>query len=130
MDELISKAVVIDTLKRIDVAIDEGLGFNYEEWVDYVNELPTISTTTHETEIKSENNEPYLNNDLISRKAVLRLAKEVINPADIGEYNAWNKITKVVEKLPTIPQVVCDDDCEHCSWVECPLAQEEREEEE
>ena len=89
-----------------------------------------FSTTTHETEIKSENNEPYLNNDLISRKAVLRLAKEVINPADIGEYNAWNKITKVVEELPTIPQVVCNDDCENCSWVECPLVYKESEGEE
>lgn len=60
-------------------------------------------------------------NDLISRKAVLNLRKYNL----VGGIHTVNVAD--IEKLPTIPQVVCDDDCEHCSWTECPLPQKTEE---
>lgn len=61
--------------------------------------------------------------DLVSRKAVLQ--------ETVYKNSIWNTITdakgrnlkEIIAELPTIQQVVCDDDCEHCSWVECPLVQ-------
>ena len=66
--------------------------------------------------------------ELISRKAVLDKIKEVCFSEEWVEYRIDNGsngqrdyIIRYIEELPTIPQVVCDDDCEHCSWTECPL---------
>lgn len=66
--------------------------------------------------------------DLISRKAVLKDLEEYAR----SQGDAWdNEIVMgaigIVKELPTIPQVVCDDDCEHCSWTECPLPQKAEE---
>ena len=66
-------------------------------------------------------------NDLISRKAVLQIIEEHDYCGHISGRTDFYK--QLVAELPTIPQVICDDDCEHCSWVECPLVYKESEEE-
>ena len=103
--DLISRKAVLEWLDKHD----------YCGWLEdtpikdlktEIEELPTIP-------------QPKTDGELISRKAVLDCkhqltmfgySKMIIDVAD-------------VEKLPTIPQVVCDNDCEHCSWVECPLTE-------
>ena len=43
MNDLISRKAVLDMLKKIDNAVYDGEGYQYKEWVDYVEELPTYS---------------------------------------------------------------------------------------
>lgn len=59
--------------------------------------------------------------ELISKKAMLQAITDIDGGVNMDIYT--NEVREIVAKLPTIPQVVCDDDCEHCSWVECPLPQ-------
>ena len=54
-DKLVSQKAVLDMLNKIDKAVDDGEGYQYKEWVDYVEELPTITQTDSELEdIKAE----------------------------------------------------------------------------
>lgn len=99
--DLISRKAVLEMLNKIDKAVDDGEGYKYKEWVDYVEELPTIP-------------QPKTDGDLISRKAVLEC---------IGMTSVHSELARKLRQLPTIPQTICDNDCEHCSWVECPLPQ-------
>ena len=62
----------------------------------------------------NDNSAETNDNDLISRKAVLEC---------IGMTSVHSELARKLRQLPTIPQTVCDNDCEHCSWVECPLPQ-------
>ena len=62
--------------------------------------------------------------DLISRKEVddylCRMLSGYHYPEERQQLESFSEW---LNELPTIPQTVCDNDCEHCSWVECPLPQ-------
>ena len=113
MDELIFKTEVLEKLNMIK---NEKVSRNGElpkidRAIECIKELPTISTTTTETEIKSEESEPYFNNDLISRKAVLDMMNNIFFSNDFAEFRieygsqgAMYYAVNYVKELPTIPQ--------------------------
>ena len=80
------------------------LGFLTLQLLDGFNH---ISETTAEVEIKSENNEPYFNNDLISRTTLLKAITDIDNGLNMDIYT--NEVRQIVEELPTIPQTALSE---------------------
>ena len=42
-EDCISKQSILDMLDKIETAIEEGDGFQYDDWVEYVNEMQTVT---------------------------------------------------------------------------------------
>lgn len=43
-EDCISKQSILDMLDKIETAIEEGDGFQYDDWVEYVNEMQTVTS--------------------------------------------------------------------------------------
>lgn len=41
--DCISRQTVLDMLNDINAEVDEGCGFMYNHWMDYIEQLPTVS---------------------------------------------------------------------------------------
>ena len=85
-----------------------------------------FSTSNREVEISKANDDSYFRkSDVVG--FVESYISEIITESGVDKNAHTNDVLRKVahglEELPTIPQTVCDNDCEHCSWVECPLPQ-------
>ena len=70
--------------------------------------------------VVAEKKELTADGDCISRKSVIQLTREMISAEEYGLMDLLDE----VKKLPTIPQFLCDQDCEHCLFTECPMTTE------
>ena len=75
-----------------------------------------FSTSNREVEISKANDDSYFR-----KSDVVDLI--IDSEENDGTIDSMVLLEKL-RKLPTIPQTICDNDCEHCSWVECPLPEQ------
>ena len=108
--DCIFRKAVLEMLDKINKAVEDGEGFQYEEWVDYVEELPTYSAKlVKESGVLVKD---LVKEDLISRQAVLDFTTEWCNRC--GKRKEYDGVLckccdladtiDFVEELPTIPQ--------------------------
>ena len=43
MDDLISRQTVINMLNDINAEVNDGCGYMYEHWMDYIKQLPSVT---------------------------------------------------------------------------------------
>lgn len=104
--DCISRKSVIQLTREMISTEEYGL----MDLLDEVKKLPTIP-------------QPKAEGDLISRKEVLELPR--IKHEPVKAYGVVEYVdVKDIKNLPTIPQFVCDQDCEHCLFTECPMTTE------
>ena len=104
--DCIYRKSVIQLTREMISAEEYGL----MDLLDEVKKLPTIP-------------QPKADGDLISRKEVLELPR--IKHEPVKAYGVIEYVdVKDIMKLPTIPQFLCDQDCEHCLFTECPMTTE------
>lgn len=93
--DLVSRESVITMLQKICNAVDDGEGFQFNEWVEYAKDIPSAEKTTINHEKIT-----ITDTDLISRQAALDIFGD-IHPLD---YNARAYVTQIKE-LPSAEKI-------------------------
>ena len=93
-EDLISRQAVITMLNKIENAVEDGDGFQFNEWIDYAKDIPSAEKTTLRTEKTT-----ITDGDLISRQAVIQALKD--NVVEIGgeEYSGMGVCEEEIESI-------------------------------
>ena len=93
--DLIHRSSVITMLQKIENAVEDGDGFQFNEWVEYAKDIPSetpviVSDTKFYDDYKAELDIRKKNDDLISRDYVLSKFKEQCDRC--GKYKEYNGV--------------------------------------
>lgn len=91
MNDLVTRQSVLTMLQKIENAVEDGDGFQFNEWVEYIKDIPSAEKTTI-----NPTKTTITDTDLISRAEAVECC-----------FNGWNKdfneIAEDIKKLPTYP---------------------------
>ena len=91
-EDVVERNSVLEMLSKINNAVEDGDGFQYEEWVEYVKDIPSAEKTTLSAE-KNNYKTTITDGDLISRDNAIELVNYAL---------AENKdVLEVLENMPS-----------------------------
>lgn len=91
-EDVVERNSVLEMLSKINNAVEDGDGFQYEEWVEYVKDIPSAEKTTLSAE-KNNYKTTITDGDLISRDKAIELVNYAL---------AENKdVLEVLENMPS-----------------------------
>lgn len=96
-EDVVERNSVLEMLSKINNAVEDGDGFQYEEWVEYVKDIPSAEKTTLSAEKTT-----ITDGDLISRKEIIIKAKEEAKGMEEPfKSNFAILVEWLIEKLPS-----------------------------
>lgn len=78
LEEYVPRSCVYTLLQDIKADIDDGYGFQYEEWVEEVKDLPTVNTNSRLEDIKAEITSHIIETNGLNFNSALYIALEII----------------------------------------------------
>lgn len=106
MDDLISRQTVINMLNDINAEVNDGCGYMYEHWMDYIKQLPSVTSKD-----VPDNNIGKCE-DAISRREAIKIFTYNYKGERISDYDCDNfpvqivikKVKKMLRELPSASQ--------------------------